>query len=70
MVSIEENRAKRFQQGLNLELQCYVILFRYKTFAEVLMAAREQEQLNKNIRRVHIGAPKAPDWTNLWRDFS
>jgi len=51
MISTEENRARRFQQGLDLELQRYVISFRYKTFAEVLTAAREQEQLSGMMAR-------------------
>jgi len=33
IVSTEENRARRFQQGLNLEIQRYVISFTYKAFA-------------------------------------
>jgi len=43
MVSTEENRAWRLQQGLSLELQRYVISFRHKISAEVLTASREQE---------------------------
>ena len=58
MVSNEENQTRRFQQGLNLKLQRYVISFRYKTFAEVLTAAREQEQLSGLIQRAPIGSIK------------
>ena len=53
MVSTEENQARRFQQGLDLELQRYVISFRYKTFAEVLITAKEHEQLSGMMTRVH-----------------
>jgi len=60
MVSTEENRARRFQQGLHLELQRYVISFRYKIFAEVLIVAREQEQLNRLMRRVPTSSIKRP----------
>jgi len=60
MVSTEENRAKRFQQGLHLELQRYIISFKYKTFAEVLTAASEQEQLSELIRRVPTSSIKRP----------
>jgi len=60
MVSTEETRARRFQQGLNLELQRSVISFRYKTLAEVLIAAREHEQLSGLMRRVPASSLKRP----------
>jgi len=43
---------------LNLKLQRYVISFGYKTFAEVLTAAREQEQLSGLIQRAPIDSIK------------
>jgi len=58
MVSSKENRARRFQQGLNLELQRYFISFRYKTFVEVLTTAREQEELSSLMRRVPASSIK------------
>jgi len=60
MVSTDENRARRFQQRLSLELQRYVISFRHKTFAEVLTVAREQEQLSGLMRRVPLSSLKCP----------
>ena len=60
MVSTEKNQARRFQYGLNLELQRYVISFRYKTFAEVLTATREQEPLSDLMRKVPTGSINCP----------
>ena len=60
MVSTEENHARRIQQRLNLKLQRYVILFKHKTFTEVLTAAREQEQLSGLMLIVPISSLKHP----------
>ena len=58
MVFTEENRARRFQQGLNIELQWYVISFKYKDYIEVLTVAREQEQLSGLMMKVPTGSIK------------
>jgi hypothetical protein len=60
MIATEENKAKRFQQGLTLELQERIISFHFKTYEEVLKAAREHEQLSVAAKRTPTGAQKRP----------
>jgi len=44
MVTDEEKRASRFQQGLQMDLQVYLIPQQLKTYSEILSIAREVER--------------------------
>jgi len=44
MVTDEEKRASRFQQGLQMDIQMYLMPHHLKTYAEVLTTAREIER--------------------------
>ena len=44
MVANEENRASRFQQGLRLQIQMFLIPQQLKTYIQVLIVAREAER--------------------------
>ena len=45
MVTDEEKRASRFQQGLQLDLQAFLMSQQMKTYSEVLTVAREVERV-------------------------
>ena len=44
MVSDEEKRASRFQQGLKIDIQIFLIPQQLKTYSQVLYIAREVER--------------------------
>jgi len=44
MVANEENRASRFQQGLRMQIQMFLIPQQLKTYIQVLIVAREVER--------------------------
>ena len=44
MVSDEEKRASRFQQGLKMDIQIFLIPQQLKTYSQVLSIAREVER--------------------------
>ena len=51
MVTDEEKRASRFQQGLQMDIQVLLILQQLKTYSQVLTIAREVErELEKKNR--------------------
>lgn len=60
MVATEKKRVKRFQQGLHVDTQMYLIPQRLKTYSEVLDAARDLERLQgkKNRSKTSQNAPK------------
>ena len=51
MVSDEEKRASRFQQGLKIDIQLFLIPQQFKTYSQVLSIAHEVERgLKKKSR--------------------
>ena len=62
MVATEEERAKRFQDGLQLDTQMYLTPMRLKTLSDVLDAARDLErlQVKKNRGKAPQQAQKRP----------
>lgn len=57
LVTEERDRARRFQQGLNLEIQEHMAMTVIKTYAEFLKAAEHQEQATGK-RKVELGVSK------------
>ena len=62
MVADEEKRAKRFQQGLNVDTQMFLAPQRLKSYSLVLDAARDLERLQgkKNRSKAPQNPPKRP----------
>ena len=62
MVADEEKRASRFQQGLKMDVQMYLIPQQLKTYSQVLSIAREVERglEKKNENQVQNKSVKRP----------
>jgi len=62
MVADEEKRASRFQQGLKMDVQMYLIPQQLKTYSQVLSIAREVERglEKKNENQVQSKSVKRP----------
>lgn len=58
MISTELKRAKKFQQGLIIELQEMILFFHFQT-REVLKAAKEHVRLS-GFKRAPQGGQKRP----------
>ena len=52
MVADEETKVKRFQQGLNLDMQMYMETQHFATYSHVLTAARGLERLQQKKNKV------------------
>jgi len=54
MVADEEDRANRFQQGLRLDIQKFLITQQLGTYSQVLSAARGLEQIMKKENKIRL----------------
>ena len=53
LVATEDDKARKFEDGLNFDLQHHVVSHHYPTFTEVVDAARKHEQITLRQRGVH-----------------
>ena len=49
MVNTDGKRRRRFQQGLNIELQCSLVSARMDTYADIVEFAQKAEKCEKKI---------------------
>ena len=54
------DRARRFEQGLSLEVHKQLSTSSFITYAEILNATRRHEQVSDRIRTIQAGASKRP----------
>ena len=59
-IADDRDRARRFEQGLSLEVQKQLSTSLFTTYAEILNAGRRHEQVSGRIRTMQAGASKCP----------
>ena len=60
LIADDSDRARRFVQGLSLEVQKQLSTSLFTTYAEILNAARRHELVSCRIRTMQAGASKRP----------
>ena len=60
MVTDEENRASRFQQGLRIKIQMFLIPQQLKTCSQILTIARDVEQGLEKKHKIQKQSVKRP----------